>query len=550
MGYEFNPQSQRFDVPNPHRVENMFLAAGAVLLILSGFASLFVARARMPEATHVAGWVALAAAVLTLFAGFTLVTWILWQLRFYFGREQPRSLAPNMTPTQSGESVEARGLTETMRQNAFHYDVPVSGLDQLLYTWMPDLIFSPPPLQKIARAQFRNMLALTAILVSALIAVFGVSNPGQRSLVFMLYCVLGAWVLVRALRRDGGATELSVAALIALAVAAIIGPVLLGMVLPANLPAPLGMNWAALATLVVIGGLVATALLLLSVLTQTLRPTTISMTNHLEVVSFNGAPNQISLHFARTLQELWFEKIPNRRYIAVQPQTAGTRGSFVGEVLEESQPLPTESGALTLQYCLSTREYRYLIAVATLALLLIAGTSVLTLLAVLNWPVGAGDLIAGAALSFLLALFCLKSSQLLWRRFRFTSRLYWLEMQGNFQESSVDFGNIVQDRFKSQKTVTNVEDMTLRLWVADVDSICYGRDRPRYVVGMAGNATESERLGRHLAEFARSQAVIVSPTSGRDVERASQIGGMNNRGDVISPAGGTTVIPLPPDGRN
>jgi hypothetical protein len=41
--------------------------------------------------------------------------------------------------------------------------------------------------------------------------------------------------------------------------------------------------------------------------------------------------------------------------------------------------------------------------------------------------------------------------------------------------------------------------MTMRLWVADVDSVCYGRDRPRYVVGLAGNSAESERLGRHLA---------------------------------------------------
>ena len=108
-------------------------------------------------------------------------------------------------------------------------------------------------------------------------------------------------------------------------------------------------------------------------------------------------------------------------------------------------------------------------------------------------------------------------------------------MQGNFQESSVDFGNIVQDRYKSQKTVTNVEDMTLRLWVADVDSICYGRDRPRYVVGMAGNPTEAERLGRHLAAFARSQSVIVSPTSTRDAERASQISEMNRRSTMSLP---------------
>jgi hypothetical protein len=551
MGYEFNPQSQRFDVPNPHRVENLFLAVGAALLIVSGFVSLFIARARITDPSQTGSWAALAAAVVTLFAGFTLVTWILWQLRFYFGREQPSSLAPSMSPTQTGESREARDVTETMRQNAFHYEVPVSGIDQLLYTWMPDLIFSPPPLQRIARAQFRNMLALTAVLVSALIAVFGVSHPGQRSLVFMLYCVLGAWILVRALRKDGGSTELSVPALIALAVAAVIGPVALGMLLPADLPAPLGMNWALLASLVVLGGLVATALLLLAVLTQTLRPTTISMTNHLEVVSFNGAPNQIMVHFARTLQELWFEKIPNRRYIAQPPQMVGQRGSFNGEALEETQPVPTEGSALTLSYCLTAREYRFLVSVAALSLLLIAGAAGMSLAAVFKWPVGALNLVTGAGLCFLLALYCLKSSQLLWRRFRFTSRLYWLEMHGNFQESSVDFGNIVQDRFKSQKAVTNVEDMTLRLWVADVDSICYGRDRPRYIVGLAGNPAESERLGRHLADFARGQAVIVSPSSARDVERASQIADMNRASALSNPTpAGTTIVPLPSQGSN
>jgi hypothetical protein len=545
MGYEFNPQSQRFDVPNPHRVENLFLAVGAALLVGSGFVSLFIARERITDPTQTGSWAALAAAVVTLFAGFTLITWILWQLRFYFGREQPSSLAPSMTPTQTGESREARGVTETLRQNAFHYDVPVSGIDQLLYTWMPDLIFSPPPLQSVARAQFRNMLAFGAILVSALIAVFGVSNPGQRGLVFMLYCVLGAWILVRALRKDGGSTELSVPALIALAVAAVIGPVALGMLLPADLPSPLGMNWALLASLVVFGGLAITALLLLAVLTQTLRPTTISMTNHLEVVSFNGAPNQIMVQFARTLQDLWFEKIPNRRYISVPPQVVGQRGSFSGEVLEESQPVPTEGSTLTLSYAFTAREYRFLVAVAGLALLLIAGASGLSLMAVLNWPIGALNLVTGAALCFLLALFCLKSSQLLWRRFRFTSRIYWLEMQGNFQESNVDFGNIVQDRFKSTKTVTNVEDMTLRLWVADVDSICYGRDRPRFVVGMAGNTAESQRLCQALADFARGQAVLVSPTSSRDVDRASQIADMNRASALSASAGGTPAPGTP-----
>jgi hypothetical protein len=130
-----------------------------------------------------------------------------------------------------------------------------------------------------------------------------------------------------------------------------------------------------------------------------------------EVASFNGAPNQIMVHFARALQELWFEKIPNRRYIAQPPQVVGERGSFSGESLEETQPVPTEGSSLTLRYCLTAREYRFLVGVASLALLLIASASGLSLMAVLKWPMGALNLTAGAALCFLLALFCLKSSR-------------------------------------------------------------------------------------------------------------------------------------------
>lgn len=549
MGYEYNPQSQRFDVPNPHRVENAFLAVGAALLIASGFASLFIARNRMLHTDANGSWAALVVSVLTLFAGFTIVSWILWQLRFYFGREQPDSLAPNMTPTQSGESTEARGLTETMRQNAFNYSVPVTGIDQLLFTWMPDLLFSPKPLQDIARAQFRNLLVLVAILISALIAVFGVSAPGQRSLVFMLYAVLAGWVLIRAVLRPGvGSTELSVPAVIALCVIAVIGPVLLGMLLPPDLPAPLGMSWALLASLLVVGALAAAVMLLFAVMTQTLRPTTISMANHLEVVSFNGVPNQLLLHYGRTLQELWFEKIPNRRYIHHPPNVDGTRGAFTGESLEESQPVPTEAGPLTLEYCIGSREYRWLVGVVSLALALIAGTAALSLIAVLRWPAGAANLIAGAGICFLVALYCLRSSQYLWRRFRFTSRLYWLELQGNFQVSNVDYGNIVQDRFKSQKAVTNIEAMTLRQWVADIDSVCYGRNRERFIVGLAGNARESQRLAQHLADFARNQATLVSPTSERDIERANQIADINRSASQGNPGPTTPIIPLPGTG--
>jgi hypothetical protein len=77
--------------------------------------------------------------------------------------------------------------------------------------------------------------------------------------------------------------------------------------------------------------------------------------------------------------------------------------------------------------------------------------------------------------------------------------------------------------------------------VADIDSVCYGRNEPRFVVGLAGNSSESQRLAQHLAAFARSQAVIVSPTSPRDAARADQMKEMN-RG-LGSPA--ASIVPLP-----
>jgi uncharacterized protein with von Willebrand factor type A (vWA) domain len=87
--------------------------------------------------------------------------------------------------------------------------------------------------------------------------------------------------------------------------------------------------------------------------------------------------------------------------------------------------------------------------------------------------------------------------------------------------------------------------MTLRMWVADIDSVCYGRNRERFVVGLAGNARESQRLAQHLASFARNQAVVVSPSSARDAERAAQMSEMNRTAGLAQSAAGTTIVPLP-----
>lgn len=64
--------------------------------------------------------------------------------------------------------------------------------------------------------------------------------------------------------------------------------------------------------------------------------------------------------------------------------------------------------------------------------------------------------------------FCLRVGHPLWGRFDFKSQLIWVTMEGNYQAAKIAFGNQFTDRIKTQKQVINIETMTLRVWVAEL----------------------------------------------------------------------------------
>jgi hypothetical protein len=70
--------------------------------------------------------------------------------------------------------------------------------------------------------------------------------------------------------------------------------------------------------------------------------------------------------------------------------------------------------------------------------------------------------------------------------------------------------------------------MTLRTWVAALDSICYGRDGYRWVVGFAGLPQAASDLGNALATHLREGSIIVAPTSANDLQRAQQVAALNS----------------------
>jgi len=128
---------------------------------------------------------------------------------------------------------------------------------------------------------------------------------------------------------------------------------------------------------------------------------------------------------------------------------------------------------------------------------------------------------------FSLALFCLRAGHVLWARFDFVSRMTWVEIDGTFQRSHTAVGAQFTDRVRTEKDIVSVNDMTLRVWVAEVDSVTFGSESERRIVGLRGLTDRASALRQQLENFASDQSSVDMPTSRRDVEKIAALGAMN-----------------------
>lgn len=122
-----------------------------------------------------------------------------------------------------------------------------------------------------------------------------------------------------------------------------------------------------------------------------------------------------------------------------------------------------------------------------------------------------------AALSF-------RIGHLLWSRIEFRSRLVWIETAGVFQTSRISVGNRFRGHVQSDSTLTRVEGATLRVWVADIVSVAFGRDGKRTIIAMAAADSVAKSMADRLIAFAANQSALATPTTDRDLARASSIG--------------------------
>jgi len=531
MSYDYSSESKRLELPNPYQLQNRLLGASAAVLLMAGVMSLWWARIALQDGALRLAAAPLLAGLLMLAAGIASGAAAARRLRFFFGRGRPASLAPEIPVGATGGSKPADFVKELLRHGGLSYPEPQGAIEGVLYHWMPSLITAPAQVQVLAKRSMFNLAALAATFLSYAFswAVFGTDTT--RPWIGILYFAFGAFYLLKPVLAQDRA-HMTTASLIGLVAVAIVGPIAMGLVGP-SLPPLGGFSLSVQTFVMLLTALFACSLAMAAMLAQVDGAPQTRTSVEQARLSMNAPPAMLMDELDRSLQSEWTERIPNRRYARIDPETtaATPSGSFAGELFEETQPMPVAgTKAPTFSAALSERRHRPLLLLDLYAFLLVLVATGMSLAFVRHfdalqpWQNNRFSLLGNSAILGLVAAFCFRSSSQLWGRFNFESVLVWVEMIGNYQTSRIGTGNQLTSRINSENTIVRTEAMTLRVWRARIESVVFGKDGARQVTAMFSTEKEAKALALHLMEFANAQSVLVAPGSREDQARMAALG--------------------------
>jgi hypothetical protein len=526
MTYDYSSESQRLELPNPYRIDNFFQFAVAGFYLIGGLLCLMVARTNL-DGMSAKFIVPLVAAIALIGYGIRCAAIGMTRLRFFFGRALPVGLAPELQNGVIGKSKQINVVLEDLRRGALSFPEPIGALNGLLYDRFPRLILAPQPVQALAQSQFRNGLVILLTLASLLVAWLGFSRPHTAQWIGLFYFAFAAWLVLRPMTTlRQGANRVNETAVILLVVAAILGPVAVGFFARSLPDLPwLTLHWQALFLLV--AALVSVALFFVALMRQlaTAQATTISC----EVLrlNINTHPAQIIGEFDRVMQQKWVEKIPNRRYARIDPviNSDSATGSFAGEIVEETQPLPSKAlQSLSLSSALAGDRTRWLVYLNVYGLLMLCAAAVALLLFVMRFEAGGIDMsitanITFAFVAFSVGRFCFEASQRLWGRFDFVSEIIWLDLSGQYTTARNKLGNDFSSTVRTESSGIHVDSMTMRVWTARLETVVFGKESKRWITAMNGQSENTSGLATHLSAFARDRSMFVAPTNADDLHK-------------------------------
>jgi hypothetical protein len=501
--------------------------------VVAALFALMLARTSLGE--HADGWAVapILIGVFMLVLGLDHARVALSRLRFFFGRGKPAGLAQELAPNQFGDGKNAQMVKDIMRENVIPVEEPTGALNGLLYSVLRSLIWAPQPIQWVAQRQFQTGLTLLVTLVGLVVSMASLSAAKDLAWIGLFFFGFAAFLLIKPLEQGTGARiGIGMRGLVALIVVAIFAPVLLHYASPA-LPDLGWLNLSRQALVLLCCALFAVVVFFVAVLKQMVEPPPTTMACELATMSMNAPPNQLLDEVDREMQRGWEDAIPNRRYARHVPEAMGPSGPFAGELLEETQPMPRED-MRTVNFARAFAEprFRWLTVLSALGVVFTAVMAI-TLVAFCRQlaahdpdPAKWNDLFFAGGM-FSLALFCLRAGHMLWARFDFVSRLTWVSFNGNFQRAQTAIGAQFTDRVRTEKEIVSINDMTMRVWIAEIDTVTFGRDSERRVVGLRGRPDLAAALRSHLQGFATEQSSVDMPTSQRDAQKIAAINTLN-----------------------
>lgn len=529
MSYEFNQKDSAWSIPNPYRFENVFLFVAAIIMLIGGVLVTLAAREYMSTNEMKLGAATMALAAILFGGAAKTGIQCLAQMRFFFGRQFPIGLADQLPVSTTGDSPAAVQVREIMRQRAIEFEEPTGPLNGVLYSLIKPLITSPPTIQVAASQHFHSLCAMTAILLSLFanyMVIHGLPHEGIVSWAYLPLTGLSLLTPFRSQQPDSvPSPKLMLAKVVGFAALAIIGPVLIQHTVPAW---PIPPMWGAPA-LLLIGSMTASGLFLISLFKQIddVKATDVSCVQ--TTIAMNCPPSQLWTEISRDFQDNWVRGIPNRAYTNTPPDvSASERGSFTGNVLEETQPMPTDISVFTsLGEAWKEGYARYLILLSLWGILLSTagvwiGVHYASQFVEMERMEISRIILVVMALE-ISTMLSFKIAHLLWSRMYFRSRLMWIEVAGTYQTSQMSLGNQFTGNAQSSSTLTRIEDATLRVWSTDIVSVAFGKTGSRYIMAMAPAESFVKATADKLKLFASEQSSITTLTSSRDIDKISSM---------------------------
>jgi hypothetical protein len=482
-----------------------------------------------------------AVALLVLGLAVKLLIQALSQLRFYLGHKFPLGLAGELTVTEKGMGEGADKILETLRHRAIEFPEPKGALESLLCRLVQDLVTSPTEVRVAAVQHFRALIGMGTLLASLIVSYLAFAGTSCEGFASWLYLPMsGLSLLTPFMAPDrlnpSGSSDTPIAEagdkallkLVGLVVFSIMAPVLLPRVNPHISIAPMWLPSA----LLLGGSIISSSLFFAAILCHLGSARSTNVSCEQTPIAMNCPPTQLWAAISRDFQNAWERAIPNRAYANVPPDVSqGERGSFSGFILEETQPVPMNSSRF------SSWAEAFWVPYSRMLLLLGAWGVAMTVFC--GWTAArtteqfanmsateiSRSILVVMALGIVAAL-SFRIGHLLWSRIEFRSRLVWIETAGAFQTSRISVGNRFRGHVQSDSTLTRVEGATLRVWVADIVSVAFGRDGKRTIVAMAAADDTAKSMVNSLVAFAANQCVVPSLTAERDLACASSIGGL------------------------